>query len=102
MAQPEDGQRQGPDNTGQRPPAPDPRRRWLLAGLLLAVVAAIVLSQQLQKTKSKSITYSQFLSYASNHEVSNATVSNSDGTITGNLKIPTGTPNSYMLVKYTA
>src|SRR5580693_5218848 len=103
MAQPEDGQRQGPDSTGQRPPAPDPRRRWLLAGLLLAVVAAIVLSQQLQKTKSKSITYSQFLIDAGNHDILNATVSNSDGTITGNLKIPVvGQPNTYSVVKYTA
>jgi cell division protease FtsH len=96
MAQPDDAPRQSPDGSAPRPPTPDPRRRWLLAGLLLAVVAAIVLSQQLEKPKAKSITYSQFLAFAKNHEVSTATVSNSDGTITGNLKI------NNELVKYTA
>ena len=85
MAQPDDGPRQDPDSTGQRPAAPDPRRRWLLAGLLLAVIAAIVLSQQLEKPKAKSLTYSQFLTEASKHIVETATVSNSDGTITGTL-----------------
>ena len=102
MAEPDDVPRQGQDPNAPRPPAPDPRRRWLLAGLLLVVVAAIVLSQQLDKPKAKSITYSQFLAYAQNHEVSTATVSNSDGTITGSLKIPTGVTNSYTLVKYTS
>jgi len=89
MPSPDDGPRQGPDSNAPRPPGTDPRRRWLLAGLLLAVVAAIILSQQLAKPKAKSITYSQFLSYASNkqHQVVSATVSNSDGTITGNLDI---------------
>jgi cell division protease FtsH len=87
MASPDDGPRQGPDSAGQRPPAPDPRRRWLLAGLLIAVVAAIVLSQQLEKVKSKSITFSTFLKDAGAHQVNTATVSNADGTITGNLDV---------------
>jgi len=56
-----------------------------LAGLLLAVVAAIVLSQQLEKPKAKSLTYTQFLTEAGKHNVQSATVSNSDGTITGTL-----------------
>ena len=85
MAQPDDAPRQGPDGSAPRPPAPDPRRRWLLAGLLLAVVAAIVLSQQLEKPKAKSLTYTQFLTEAGKHNVQSATVSNSDGTITGTL-----------------
>jgi cell division protease FtsH len=86
MSQPDDGQRQGPDASGSRPPAPDPRRRWLLAGLLLAVVAAIVLSQQLQKTKATTIPYGKYLSLAAKHEIATSTVSNADGTITGTLK----------------
>ena len=56
-----------------------------MAGLLIVVVSAIVLSQQLQKPKAKSITYSQFLTDAGKGQVKTATVSNSDGTITGKL-----------------
>ena len=87
MALPDDGSRPGPDSSGQRPPTTDPRRRWLIVGLVIAVLAAIVLSQQLNKVKAKSITYSQFLGYAAAGEVQTATVSNSDGTITGTVQL---------------
>ena len=49
-------------------------------------MAAIVLSQQLQKPKATSITYGKYLQLAAKHDIATSTVSNADGTITGTLK----------------
>src|SRR5271165_5285042 len=85
MASPDEGPRPGLDGSGTKPPAPDPRRRWLLIGLALVVVAIFAITAGLHSTKSQTLTYSEFLTQASHQQIKTAIVNNSDGTITGQL-----------------
>jgi cell division protease FtsH len=87
MAMPDNGSRPGQDPAQKQPPRPDPRRRWLIAGLVLLVVFGFILIRSGQTTPGTSISYSKFLTDASKGQVITATVNNSSGVITGKYKV---------------
>ena len=84
MPSPDDAPRPGPDGA-VRPPVPDPRRKWLYIGAVIVVLAFILLARNVGGTKATQLTYTQFLTDANTHLVKSATVSNADGTITGQI-----------------
>ncbi|HEV3213958.1 MAG TPA: ATP-dependent zinc metalloprotease FtsH [Acidimicrobiales bacterium] len=86
MPSPDDAPRPVPDGGAPRTPTTDPRRRWLYVGAVVVVLAFILLARGVGNPKAMTLTYSSFKSDAKAGEIVNATVNNSDGTITGKLK----------------
>ncbi|HAM00958.1 MAG TPA: cell division protein FtsH, partial [Acidimicrobiaceae bacterium] len=61
--------------------------RWVFALLLVAVVAFLIIPPLVSKPSVKTIGYKSFISsYVETHEVQTATIDNSTGIITGQLK----------------
>jgi cell division protease FtsH len=83
---PDDVSPPGPEGPSVRPSGPDPRRRWLIVGVIVAIVAIVFLSTDLPRTKPVQVDYYTFLTKADNGLVKTADVNNSDGTITGQLQ----------------
>jgi cell division protease FtsH len=94
MPSPDDAPRPTPDGAS-RPTVTDPRRKWLYAGAVVVVLAFILLAQHVGGAKPVSLTYTQFLADAKNHLVTTATVSNADGTITGEATTAAGKTINY-------
>jgi cell division protease FtsH len=84
MPAPDDAPRPTPDGA-PRQSVTDPRRKWLYAGAVVVVLAFILLARGVGGPKPTQISYTQFLTDASQHVVKTASVSNSDGTITGEI-----------------
>ena len=85
MAPRDDVQPPNPDPSSPRTPTTDPRRRWLIFGLIALVIAFFLLSRAVSTTKATTLTYSNFLTYASQGKIESVSVNNTDGTITGKL-----------------
>jgi cell division protease FtsH len=85
MPSPDDAPRPVPDGGAPRQPAADPRRRWLYIGAVIVVLAFILLARGVGGTKATPLSYTAFLTAAQQHDIKSATVSNSDGTITGQI-----------------
>ncbi len=72
------------------PGSPEQSWRWAAFVLIGLVILAIAVSSFLSHTPSTKISYNQYLSDLSSHQVSSALVNNATGQITGSLK--NGTP----------
>ena len=59
--------------------------RWLWPSIVLVIIGVLVLSMVFQHSTAKSLKYSQFLSDASHHQITNATFDSGNGVITGQL-----------------
>ncbi|MDE3086988.1 MAG: ATP-dependent zinc metalloprotease FtsH [Acidobacteriota bacterium] len=60
--------------------------RWVFALLILAVFAVVIIPPLLSRTSPKQIGYKAFLEDVTAHKVQSATIDNSTGVITGQLK----------------
>ena len=74
----------GPGATGGG--SGDQSWRWVFALLILAVFAVVIIPPLLSRTSPKQIGYKAFLEDVTAHKVQSATIDNSTGVITGQLK----------------
>ena len=79
--------KKSPESPKSSGTGPKKEQNWRLIWAIVAVVAIIVIvvPALLPHSSSKSLTYSQFLSDAQNHQIKTATFDNTSGAITGTM-----------------
>ncbi len=74
-----------PNGSGQDSPGTNRNRIILTVAIMAVVLAVLFIGNQVQKSSVSQITYNSFLSKLSDKQVTNATVDQSNGIITGTL-----------------
>jgi cell division protease FtsH len=70
---------------GEKPMAPQVRRRIIIIGLIAFVVGILIINSAFSHQNVKTLTYSHLLREAKANQVDTATINNSSGVITGQL-----------------
>src|SRR5579863_9644455 len=70
---------------GEKPMAPDARRRVLIVGALIFVIGILIIPSLFNNKTVKTLSYSTLLRDASHHKVKTAVINTSSGVITGKL-----------------
>ncbi len=75
----------GPGGSTRPGPGGDKSWRWVLALLVLALVAVVIVPQLLHKSTVTSVSYPEFVRDVHAHKIGSAAVNNNTGVITGTL-----------------